>query len=309
MKFIFTLSIWADWHIDQLVRNVVPSLRAPGNLDSVDYLISVHTRPTDAKFIQDTLAGLVSDIKTTVPDNMTNDRAGTHPTVHTHKEADRAVAGEGDVWALLAPDMVWAEGTFDYYRRLIESGKKAIFRPLLRVDSDRAGTITDFSKRSLARVALKAEHDVVKKFYRAQGHKFSRHTEMVTWHAPGGLINKTITPEVQVCLAKLELLGGHRLAPELAPDEMAVICDSDEGITLAMTAPDANLEWVSGTIPLTSQFIKDFVGQYPSPVCRYVASKSYRLHDRDIDTTQDLVWRQLEQYADDFIETAFERDT
>lgn len=309
MRFIFTLSIWADWHIDQFVRNALPSLMAPGNLDAVDYCISVHTTPGDAGPLMKALAGLVFDIKTTVPDNMTNDRAGTHPTVFTHKEADRAAAGEGDVWALLAPDMVWAEGTFDYYRRLIETGKKAIFRPLLRVDSERAGTITDFSKRALARVALKAEHDVVKKHYRAQGQQFSRHTEMVTWHAPGGLINKTITPEVQVCLAKLELLGEHRLAPELTPDEMAVICDSDEGITLAMTAPDANMEWLCGTVPLTLPFIRDFVGQYPSPVCRYVASKSYRLHDRDIDATQEPLWRQLEQHADEFIETAFEKDT
>ena len=196
MKFIFTLSVWADWHVNQFFKNALPSLRAPGNLDSVDYRISVHTCPCDVEGLRKALAGLVYDVEATLPDNITSDRNAAHPVVSRFKEEDRAAAGDGDVWLLLAPDMVWAQGTLAYYRHLFEQGKKAIFRPLLRVDSDKAGTIADFSNRALAKVALESEHDLVKKFYRASGPHFSRHAEMVTWEAPGGLVNQTVDDDL-----------------------------------------------------------------------------------------------------------------
>lgn len=302
MKFVFTLSVWADWHVNQFFKNALPSLRAPGNLDSVDYRISVHTCPCDVEGLRKALAGLVYDVEATLPDNITSDRNAAHPVVSRFKEEDRAAAGDGDVWLLLAPDMVWAQGTLAYYRHLFEQGKKAIFRPLLRVDSDKAGTIADFSNRALAKVALESEHDLVKKFYRASGPHFSRHAEMVTWEAPGGLVNQTITAEMQVCLAKLELFGPHNLAPDLSPDEMAVIRDSDEGITLAMMASNADVKWLDGAMSLTPRFVEDFLRWYPSPASRHIASRPYRLHAKDIDAAEEPAWREVERRAKALIE-------
>ena len=40
MRFHFTLAVWGEWHLNQLETHGIPSLRAPGNLDAVDYHIS-----------------------------------------------------------------------------------------------------------------------------------------------------------------------------------------------------------------------------------------------------------------------------
>jgi hypothetical protein len=307
MKFRLTLAVWGKWHLDQFETNALPSLRASGNLDAIDYHISAHTRPADRERLASLLQGFNADIKTPIRDDVQSDQGTSNDTVFGRNIDDRsAAAAAGEAWALLSPDMVWGEGTFAHYRRLFEAGKKAIFRPLLRVDSERAGIITDFGKRALARIALEHEHDIARRFYRADGKLFSSHAEMVIWPAPGGLINKTITAETQVCMPAAVQLDGQGLAPDLAPDEMAVICDSDESISLAMTAPGKDFSWLLGTEPLKLDIVRAFLKWYYSPACQHIAAKSYRLHDRDIDPA---AWEQIERHADDFIKAVFESGT
>jgi hypothetical protein len=306
MRFRFTFVVWGDWHIDQFVKHGLPSLRAPGNLDAIDHHISADTRPADYERVKAVLAGLNADVRVTVGDDTGSDQGTANNTVFGRNVEDRIEAGRrGEAWALLAPDMVWGEGTFAHYRRLFEAGKKAVFRPLLRVDSDKAGTITDFSKRALAKVALESEHDIAKKFYRADGDLFSSHAEMIIWPAPGGLINKTITAEVQVCVPSFSL-NGQGVAPDLRPDEIAVMQDSDESICLAMTAPGKDFSWLLGQGPLRLDTVRAFLKWYHSPTCRHIASASYRLHDRDISSQE---WEAVERHADDFIRRVFEDGT
>jgi hypothetical protein len=303
MKFRFTLVAWGDWHIDQFVRHGLPSLRAPGNLDAIEHHISAKTRPADLDRLKEALRDLNADVQAPLADDVQGDQGTANSTVFGFNMQDRAdAASAGEAWALLSPDMVWGEGTFAHYRRLFESGKKAIFRPLLRVDSEKAGTITDFKRRALARVALDCEHWIAKDRYRAAGDHFSSHAEMVIWPAPGGLINRTTTAEVQVCIPTM-LLNGQGLVSAMDPSEMAVIGDSDEAISIAMTSPDKDFSWLMGSGPLTVETVRSFLRRYQSPACRHIAATSYRLHDEDI---QDGAWDDIERGANDFIATVFE---
>ena len=168
MRFRFTLAAWGDWHLDQLARHGVPSLRAPGNLDAVDYHISVHTRPADRDRLAAILDGLDADIKTPLPDDMRADRYAANPAVLRFKADDyAAAAAAGEAWVLLSPDMVWGEGTLAHHRRAFEAGKAVVYRPLLWVDAERAGVVRDFGRRSLAKVALECEHAIARDYFRA----------------------------------------------------------------------------------------------------------------------------------------------
>jgi len=300
MRFRFTFVVWGDWHIDQFVKHGLPSLRAPGNLDAIDYHISATTRPSDLERVQATLDGLNAEVRASLPDDVKSDQGTANSKVHDCKIQDYAAAQcAGEAWALLAPDMVWGEGTLAHHRQAFEAGKTAIYRPLLRVDAEKVGTISDFSRRALAKVALEYEHSVAKMFYRADTPLFSSHSEMIIWNAPGGLLNKTITADIQTCMARQ-----IPLVEFLAPDEnkMLVVGDSDEAITLAMAPPNKDTTWLVGTEPLSIAIVRAFLKAYPSPASEKIARHSYRLHANDINPAD---WVDIEQHANKFIDEVF----
>ena len=303
MKFRFTLALWGDWHLSQFERNGLPSLRAAGNLNAIDYHISVHTRPADFYRLSVMLQDINADIKVPLADDTQSDQGTANAVVHNCKMQDYAGAtANGEAWVLMSPDMVWGEGTFVHHRQAFEAGKTAIFRPLLRVDADKAGTITDFGKRSLARIALEHEHNVSQKFYRADSPLFSSHAEMIIWPAPGGLLNKTITAEIQTCMAGHALYGSECLATEAAKESMLVVGDSDEAIALALAPPNKDFSHVVGTSPLTPDIVRTFANWYWSPATEKIARHSYRLHAEDIDLAE---WAAVERNANDFIAEVF----
>jgi hypothetical protein len=302
MRFRFTLAVWGDWHLRQLEAHGIPSLRTPGNLDAVDYHVSAHTRPADRERLAAALDGLDADVKTPLPDDVQGDQGTANNVVHACKTKDyAAAAAAGEAWALLSPDMVWGEGTLAHHRTAFKAGKTAIYRPLLRVDAEKAGTIRDFGRRSLARIALDHEHAVAKTFYRADGPLFSSHAELIIWRAPGGLLNKTITAEMQTCVAG-QAPYMEFIAPAAADDEMLVVGDSDEAITLALAPPDKNFSHVVGHGPLNPAVVRAFANWYSSPATEKIARRSYRLHAGDIDPAE---WAEVERRAGEFIDEVF----
>lgn len=303
MKFRFTLVVWGDWHFEQLVSHGLPSLRAPGNLDAIDYHISAKTRGADLDRLRAALDGLNADVQPAIVNDVASDQGTSNTTVFGFKCTDQAQAADfSEAWALLAPDMVWGEGTLAQHRRAMESGKIAVFRPLLRVDASKSGTIRDFSRRNLAKVALECEHAIAKEHYRADSPKFSNHAEMVIWEAPGGLINRTVTAEVQTYLPGRLKLDGSMSSRRLQNVEREVIGDSDEAIALAMCPPDKDFRWMGFDGPLTPVTVKTFLHYFPSPASIDIATHSYRLHAQDIDPAS---WADAETRASEFIGKAF----
>ena len=301
MKFRFTLAVWGDWHLRQLEMHGVPSLLAPGNLDAIDYRISAHTRPSDRERLAAALRGLNADIEAPLPGDVRGDQKTANDALHVFKMQDHAAAAAaGEAWALLSPDMVWGEGTWAHHRGALEAGKTVIYRPLLRVDAEEAGTVRDFGKRALARLALEHEHGVARKFYRADGPLFSPHSDMIIWPAPGGLLNKTVTADVQTCVAGQSPAIEFLLAPEAS--EMLVVGDSDEAIALAMSPPEKDFKHVVGSGPLTAALVQQFASWYPSAATEKIARFSYRLHAGDIDPAE---WAPVELRADAFIAEVF----
>lgn len=301
MRFLLTLAVWGDWHIDQLVRNALPSLRAPGNLDAVDYVISVHTRAREADRVMSALAGANIEIRAPIPENTGSAQAIANGAIHhcARLDFERASAA-GEVWGLLAPDMVWSEGSFALYRRLIEGGNKAVFRPLLRVDSALAGTVREFGNRHLAKLALDCEHEMGR-LYRADADGFTTHTEAIIWTAPDGRLHQTISADVVLCLARETGVTGQFLCAEEYNGRMAAVRDSDESVALAMTPPDKDYEWQSGgATPLSPTLIRAFLSAYPSAAWRGLGAQTYRLHAGDTDAAR---WVEVERRAIDFIES------
>jgi hypothetical protein len=303
VRFRFSLAVWGDWHINQLISHALPSLKASGNLDAIDYVIVVNTRPADVERLRAALEGVNIDLHAPIADGTDGADQGTaNCTIQSYAAQDiPAAAAAGEVWGLLAPDMVWSEGTFALYRQLIEAGKKIIFRPLLRVDSDKAGTIREFGNRHLAKLALECEHSVGQ-IYRADSEHFTTHSETIIWPAPDGRLHMTVSADAVLFVANKTIITPQFLCGEEFGDQMAVITDSDESVALAMCPADKHYEWQNGGSPLSPDLIRNFMRCYPSPAFRGLFARPYRLHSGDTDPTR---WAEAEQRAAAFIAEVF----
>jgi hypothetical protein len=305
VKFCLTIVVWGDWHLDQLEAHGLPSLRAPGNLDAIDYRISAWTRPADLPRLMKLLNGMPAFISILLPNDVKGDQATANAAVYACNCRDQAEAAErGEAWMQIAPDMVWGWGTLDHHRRALESGKNVVFRPLLRVDASKTGTIKNFDKEHLAKVALDCEHSMATTYYRADGKHFSPHAEMVIWDAPGGLLNQTITAEVQTCVPSRVRLSPDRILATAWLDEIEVVTDSDDVITLAMCPPDKEFLF-RGNKPLTPETVRAFLRTYPSEVSRLLMQRPYWLHADYLDRSP-WVWTEIR--ALDFANKVFEND-
>jgi hypothetical protein len=302
MRFRLTLAVWGDWHVGQLVAHGLSSLRAPGNLDAVDYVISAHTRPADLGRLAAALEGLNAELGAPIADDTGEDQTSANGAIYGCAARDfRAAAAAGEVWGQLAPDMVWSEGTFARYRQLIEAGNRMVFRPLLRVDADKTGTIREFGRRSLARLALECEHEMGK-IYRADAERFTTHAEAIVWPAPDGRLHQTISADVALCVANRTPTTPQFLSDEEFGPGMAAIVDSDDSVALAMCPADKHYEWQLGGGPLSPAVVREFLAVYPSPACRGLAARPYRLHAGDTDPA---CWAEAERRAADFIAQVF----
>ena len=302
MRFRFTLAAWGDWHLDQLARHGVPSLRALGNLDAVDYVISAHTRPADAERLRAALEGVNAELGAPIADGTGGDQATANGTIQGCAVQDVALAAAADeAWGMLAPDMVWSEGTFALYRRLLEAGNRAIFRPLLRVDADKAGTIREFGARHLAGLALDCEH-AMGQLYRADAERFTTHAEAIIWPAPDGRVHQTISADIVLCVPSETAITAHGLAED-GWGRMAAVVDSDESVALAMTPADKEYEWQEGSAPLSPALVRDFLTRYPSGAGRGLAARPYRLHAGDTDPSS---WAEAERRAAAFVGEVFD---
>ena len=302
MRFRFSLAVWGDWHINQFVTNGLPSLKVSGNLDSIDYVIAAYTRSKDYARMQAALEGVKAELSAPIADDTGDWQEVANSTIQSYAAQDiKTAITANEVWGLLAPDMVWSEGTFALYSQLIDTGKKAIFRPLLRVDSDKTGKIEQFGKRHLAKLALECEHDVGK-IYRADAEHFTTHPEAIIWPALDGRLHQTISADVVLCVANKMDITSQFLSAAPFGDDMAVITDSDESVALAMCPTDKFYGWQYGNGPLTPALVRNFVVSFPSPAIRGLAERPYRLHNEDTDSSR---WAEVEQEAAAFIAEVF----
>ena len=303
MRFRFSLAVWGDWHIDQFIRHGLPSLKTPGNLDAIDYIISVWTRPADFERLKAVLEGTSFELRATIADDTGGWQEVANITIQSYAIQDIVAAGQaGEVWGLLAPDMVWSEGTFALYRKLLETGRKIIFRPLLRVDSDQVGTIQQFDVRHLAKMALENEHSVGQ-IYRADTDRFTTHPETIIWPAPDGRLHQTISADAVLFIANQASITPQFLCDEPFNDQtMAVIRDSDESVALAMCPANKHYEWQNGGGPLTPDSVRRFRTGFPSPTIHGLAQRPYRLHIGDTESSR---WADVEQRANAFIAEVF----
>ncbi len=303
MRFRFSLAVWGGWHVGQFVAHGLPSLKAPGNLDAIDHVIAVHTRPADLEQLRVALDGVNAELEAPIADDAGGEQAAANCIIQSHAAQDFGTAANaGEAWVLLAPDMVWSEGTFALYRRLLDAGNKAIFRPLLRVDADKAGTIREFEARHLAGLALAHEH-AMGGLYRVDAERFTTHAEAIIWPAPDGRLHQTISADVVLCVANQTKVTPQFLSAESFGDQMAVVTDSDESVALAMCQADKFYGWQNGNGPLTPKLVREFMTMYPSPAARGLASRPYRLHAGDTDPAR---WADVERRAADFVATVFD---
>ena len=98
MKFRFSLAVWGEWHIDQFIRNALPSLKAPGNLDAIDYVIAVHTRPADVERLRAALEGVNAELLAPIADDTAGDQTTANVTIQGYAARDiQAAVAAGEV--------------------------------------------------------------------------------------------------------------------------------------------------------------------------------------------------------------------
>lgn len=303
MKFRLTLAVWGDWHINQFIKYGLPSLKAPGNLDAIDAVISVHTKPKDAGKLMLALRGTKAEFYTSIPDRLPEglaDAVGAQQTIH---HGERALAKRtGAKWACLPPDVVWGEGTWRRYRELFEADKFAIFHHMPRATDTAGVAFYDYAKRHLARVALDFEHPLGR-MYRADNPAFPPHSELIIWGCPQGLLTRLLAAEIKVCdPAKVVVNGAAQSALNLGI-HAAVIQDSDEAIAISLAPVHKDEDWARDGVPLSAQIVRSFLGDYPSPAIRELARYSYRLH---ADEAEPASWAAAERRADTLMASIFD---
>ena len=107
---------------------------------------------------------------------------------------------------------------------------------------------------------------------------------------------------MQTCIASSTAPNGEFMTPEVVEDELLIVGDSDEAITLALAPPNKDFSHIVGTSPLTPDIIRTFANWYSSPASEKIARHSYRLHADDVDFAE---WTEVEREANEFVAEAF----
>jgi hypothetical protein len=295
--------VWGDWHISQFIKHGLPSLKAPGNLDAIDYVIAVHTTPRDIGKLMPALRGVKTEFYTSIPDKLPAHLSSAVDVQQAIHRGERGLAERtGAMWACLPPDVVWGEHSWALYRKFFEAGKWAIFQHMPRATDDAGAAFYDYSKRHLARVALDFEHPLGR-MYRADNPTFPKHAELIIWPAPHGLLTRLLASEIKVCDPSKVAVNRMAQSARTLGDRAAVIQDSDEAIAISLASVHKDEDWTRDGVPLSAQVVRSFLGDYPSPATRDLARYSYRLHADEADPAS---WLAAERRADNLMASIFD---
>ncbi len=142
LEFRLFTAVWGVWHVDCLLRGMLPTLLAPGNLPALAAAHGCHykiftTAPSAALLARDPLfdklrATVALDVAVVAADD--NVHAGMQ--VSWWQQGVDEARDLGGIAVCVHPDVVWSDGTFAAIGRFIGGGGKAVYLPNIRVVSE-----------------------------------------------------------------------------------------------------------------------------------------------------------------------------
>lgn len=215
----------------------------------------------------------------------------------------------------MPPDVIWSDGAFEYFARLIVEGKKAIFvnwhlRALEELfipefESRFGGGFNPVSiaPRELVLLTLKHSHPLNSVHLRSAD-CFTYWPEMVFWPVPGqGVLMHTLalTPlifDASVCaLNEMRLLTGHWSA-----DQLSFVIDSDDAFMASLAPVGKDRHFYSRHEKVDVAFVGSWWLDVHTPAADQLALSHYRLK---FDETNMGAWRTKMLEAEAFIRKAF----
>jgi hypothetical protein len=156
MRFQFIQALWGKQYVDHFLNVALPSCMTTGNLlgfsrDEAE--LDIYTTPEDVQTIQ--AAPIIGALSLFIDVRMTTLNVSRLPsktevqkfTLMTEMQRfamDRSDATDSAMF-MLAPDGVFADGTFARSRELLQSGKRLVMIGTMRVS--RAGFLEEFQRR------------------------------------------------------------------------------------------------------------------------------------------------------------------
>ncbi len=295
---IVSLCCWGPWHIEIFAKYGLPSLVA--QLTSND-TIRLHTTSADVADLAAIGAGLPPNIEIVLDAKklLSHGISGKSAQGYLFRQDFDIARKRGQVICQAWPDLVWGEGCFAHYRKLLKGGKTAIFQHFPRVlDSAPVAGVT--KHRDLARIAIAHEHPIGKAQYVGSG-RFPDHVEVINWRTPQGVLTRIMSVAPLIVDARVHDLNGLTQIVQDPGDGLAVVQDSDDaiGLSLAIESHEAELHQPKAfSIDQARAYLAKW-GQRCSP---RLASASYCLHDQDMNPG---LWLDFEREASATVASIF----
>lgn len=316
-KILVITVVWGDWHIDALINYALPSLLAPGNFPHLalrhDLELLVYTTPADKSRIEtaDSIRRAADVVAVRILPDLSPEVGTNVHVFHADLwlQADERAKREGSFAFHLPPDSVFADGAGVTLSRLLAQGKKCIFwyfpraldtmMPALRAYRMPDGAIA-IPPRALVALNLEHLHPLSKAFVADSKMFPAVHPEMILWPVPGeGVLMRSFAGEARVFDPGHFELTSHRIVSgKLDDGELAVISDSDDLYTAALTPLRHNAHWYRPGTASPSEIARYWTMNYDGTSNDFVAAQQIRVHPGE---RTDALWRAREMRANLFM--------
>jgi uncharacterized surface protein with fasciclin (FAS1) repeats len=313
-------AVWGPWHTDVFVRFALPSLAADGNLPSfqrsLDTTYLIHTSRGDARRIRaapvfERLSRTLRIEIVTHPDRAFGSPIETHTRIW-HSAVDHARRANGFLCAL-APDIMWADGSFATLARLLASGKKALYTSFLRVVSETfleevaashppgADGASAVAPRPMMDLILRHMHPLQCAYLRDSRH-FPIHAEHVLWPVGNeGFLMRVLANMVLVFHAADYELNAQFSVARSSDDEVAFVTDSDGFAGASLTPLMKDTDWYFEERRADLDEIGAWWLSYEGPAHRELARQGYRFHAGAV---TERAWQAAARQSDFFVTQA-----
>ncbi|MDZ4762328.1 MAG: hypothetical protein SGJ21_14790 [Alphaproteobacteria bacterium] len=193
--------VWGSRHIERFLDLVLPTWLSPGNAPALSkdpgLIVRIMTRAADIARLDGTdgvnALRKVSEVEfSTIDDLLAPDCVPVTLTLALHRGIARGVvAGRPRSFLFINSDFALADGSLAYAARAIQSGKRLLLSPSLRVDEEsirpalrarlQEPAFRGFPPREMVGLALQHLHPTVHSSRMDQAWLKSRHTHQLYW--------------------------------------------------------------------------------------------------------------------------------
>lgn len=247
MRFIFVTAVWGDDFTNTWLNTCLPFQVPQLNLGTRDRFVVY----TDIEQLMPTpfpAAGAIIR-RFDVPHELHQyDKMSW-----LHNRAMEEWAGPNTCICFLSPDVLYADGAFDFARKQIATGKKAILVPMFRAMKDTiVPAITSanpINPRELLSLAFRHLHGLTDALFWDAVIFHSEWPSHVYFRAPYGIRGNcwhqhpfAIVLAQKIAL-KVSLDGDLLVKSGISTDDMCVVTDSDDFCAVEMTAARSHIPW------------------------------------------------------------------